>query len=150
MIHYRPFKPDDADNLLNFLSDVHGPSFIELGKAYIRAASDGDIIKPRFILAELNDQIIGCCAWTLESFTVDLVSLSSLSVLDTFRGQGIGTNLIHACQKAAIEAFGRTVSFILVTYPEKNRLYEKIGFRQIAKDTHGGSIMLHQIFESSD
>lgn len=56
---------------------------------------------PSFFVAELNGEIVGCCA--LQVYSKRLAEVRSLAVLPTRMGQGIGGQLVRACLARARE-----------------------------------------------
>lgn len=75
-----------------------------------------------FFVAAKDRDIVGCCA--LEVYSQRLAEIRSLAVLEDYRQQGIGTQLIEACLAAAQEA-GIVEVLTITSAPT---LFEKYGF----------------------
>ena len=81
-----------------------------------------------FNIAELDGNIIGCCA--LEVIWSDLAEIKSLAVDEGHKNQGVGRALVtDAVEKSAI--LGLSKVFALTMDPG---FFEKLGFEIIEKD----------------
>ena len=101
--------------------------------------------KPHFLVAKHKDQIIGSVCITEELFTIDVFGLSWVGVHPSYTNKGIGTSMIRKALATIKSNANRPVTVILATYPEKTRLYEKVGFKRCGKDHDGGSFMTYHI-----
>ncbi|MCK4913573.1 MAG: N-acetyltransferase [Planctomycetes bacterium] len=81
-----------------------------------------------FIVAEINDEIIGCC--TLQIIWSDLAEIKSLAVAQKNIGQGVGKKLVTAAVEKARQ-LGIEKVFALTLEPD---FFEKLGFEKIEKD----------------
>jgi ribosomal protein S18 acetylase RimI-like enzyme len=62
--------------------------------------------------------------------------LYSFRVMDAFRGQGIGTALLHHAQKILIERGYQTASIAAAKdNPRARRMYERAGFQVFSEDS---------------
>lgn len=76
-----------------------------------------------------RERIVGCAA--LELVWRDLAEIKSLAVADEMRGRGVGSELV----KAAL-AEGRRLKLARVfALTREARFFEKLGFREVAKET---------------
>jgi len=82
-----------------------------------------------FSIAELNNQIVGCCA--LQVIWNDLAEIKSLAVDVGHRQKGVGKSLIKAALAEAC-ALGLKRVFALTMEPE---FFENLGFKVIDKKT---------------
>ena len=78
-----------------------------------------------FLVAELDGEIVGCCA--LEVIWSDLAEVKSLAVDDNHKGKGVGAALVDAAVEKAKtlkipKVFGLTL---------KPAFFEKIGFKVV-------------------
>ncbi len=140
-LRIRPSTPKDCDELLATLCDVFGHDYKTLANDYISAMSSNSFRKPTFLLAFLNDKLIGCAAYTEELFTVDVWGISWVAVREEYRSQGYGKKIIEECLKQIRKNILSTVTVILTTYPEKTSLYSNLGFKMLGDDHVGGSFM---------
>lgn len=81
-----------------------------------------------FTVAELDSNIVGCCA--LEVIWSDLTEIKSLAVDEGHKNQGVGKSLVAAAVEKAIE-LGVPKVFALTMDPG---FFEKLGFEKIEKD----------------
>lgn len=80
---------------------------------------------PEFVVAEMNDKIIGCACLDLG----DILELRSIAILPSYRSKGAGSKLVDAILKRA-EELADTV-YLRTTSPA---FFEKKGFRQLPND----------------
>ena len=81
-----------------------------------------------FTVAELEGDIVGCCA--LEIIWADLAEIKSLAIDEVYKGKGIGRALVAAAVEQA-EKLGVPRVFALTLEPE---FFVKSGFKVIEKD----------------
>jgi amino-acid N-acetyltransferase len=81
-----------------------------------------------FTVAELDDNIVGCCA--LEVIWSDLAEIKSLAVNEGHKNQGVGKSLVTAALEQAAK-LGVPKIFALTMDPS---YFEKLGFEKIEKD----------------
>ena len=93
--------------------------------------SKADIYKnlQAFMVAEVDDQVVGCCA--LEVVWSDLAEIKSLAVNEGNAGRGVGKALVTAALEQAGE-LGIPRVFALTLEPD---FFEKMGFAVVEKDT---------------
>ncbi len=135
-------KEELRQELEEFLVFNNGESVRELAHKYISCMFSNDYRKPTFIIATKNNEIIGAAAYSEELFTTRTWGISWVSVHPDNRNQGIGQKLVEACLEKIKEEAQQSVTVILGTYPDKTRLYEKLGFKKAGQDEEGGSYML--------
>ena len=82
-----------------------------------------------FLVAEAEDQILGCCA--LEVIWSDLAEIKSLAVASGHQGTGIGRSLVNAAVQEA-RRLGVPRVFALTLEPE---FFKKVGFDQVEMGT---------------
>ena len=75
-----------------------------------------------FTIAEVDNQIVGCCA--LEIYSQRLAEIRSLAVSPEFQGQGIASKLIEASLQEAKEK----QIYEVLTITGSSSLFEKQGF----------------------
>lgn len=75
-----------------------------------------------FVALKDGREIVGCCA--LEVYSQRLAEIRSLAVLEDYRSQGLGTQLIEACLAAAKDAG----IYEVLTVTGAPTLFEKYGF----------------------
>jgi amino-acid N-acetyltransferase len=81
-----------------------------------------------FIVAELDETIVGCCA--LEVIWSDLAEIKSLAIDEGYKGKGIGRELVAAAVEQA-EKLGVPRVFALTLEPG---FFEKTGFAIVEKE----------------
>ena len=82
-----------------------------------------------FIVAELDNNIVGCCA--LEVIWSDLAEIKSLAVGGAYKDKGIGKGLVVAAVEQAAK-LGVPKVFALTLEPA---FFEKSGFEIVEKET---------------
>jgi len=82
-----------------------------------------------FIVAELNDAVVGCCA--LQIIWSDLAEIKSLAVDESNKDKGIGKMLVAEAIEQAGQ-LGLPQVFALTLDPA---FFERLGFKIIEKDT---------------
>lgn len=128
----------DQKNLENFFSSVNGDTYKILAKNYIQTMFSEDFRKPTFIVCNNNKKIIGAAAFSEEFFTVNTWGISWVSVDKHHRNKGLGQKLVKACLDEISKRIQTPSTVILLTYPNKTSLYEKLGFRGQTQDCDGG------------
>jgi len=103
-----------------------------------KATQNGKILKRKakeiranlgaFIVAEEDEILIGCCA--LEVYNQKLAEVRSLAVAREWQRQGVATELLAACMKAARK---RGV-FEVLAITDRQNLFKRHGF---AEQLHG-------------
>jgi amino-acid N-acetyltransferase len=103
-------------------------SYAERDRMLFRSLADIYKNLQAFIVAELDDDVVGCCA--LEIIWSDLAEIKSLAVDESNKEKGIGKMLVTA---AVIQAFeiGVMRVFALTLEPE---FFEKLGFSVVEKE----------------
>jgi ribosomal protein S18 acetylase RimI-like enzyme len=132
---------DRIDELESFLVLVNGEDYRNLANTYISCMFSNDFRKPTFVIALSDSQIVGAAAFSEELFTVNVWGISWVSVHPDYREKGIGQSLVEKCIDEIKKKAKSPVTCILATYPEKTKLYEKIGFTTSSYDAEGGAIM---------
>lgn len=140
-IDIRPARFDEAQALEDFIVSIDGEKNRSLANSYITCAFSDDFRRPTYLIACLNNRIIGAASFSEELFTVNCWGLSWVCVDKEFRRQGIGEKLVKIALEFIKEKSGKRVSVILATYPNKTGLYEKCGFDFAGYDYEGGSFM---------
>lgn len=82
-----------------------------------------------FYVAELDGEVIGCCA--LHINWQDLAEVRSLAVYHEHQGKGIGKKLVQACLEEA-KSLGISRVYALTYRPD---FFERLEFRRVAKET---------------
>jgi GNAT superfamily N-acetyltransferase len=84
--------------------------------------------RTRSFVASLDGQLVGA----IETFVGETgAGIHGLTVLDAFRGRGIGTALVeHACEDAARS---RANTIVLLATTEGQRVYSRRGFVEVAR-----------------
>jgi amino-acid N-acetyltransferase len=80
-----------------------------------------------FIVAESNDQIVGCC--TVSFFTEELAEIRSVAVKIDLRGKGIGSLLIEEAEKILKEEGIKYVFALTLSEP----FFAKQGYHRVEK-----------------
>lgn len=104
-------------------------SYAEWDRMLFRTFADIYKNLQAFIVAELDGDIVGCCA--LEIIWSDLAEIKSLAVDETKKEKGIGKMLVTAALVQATD-IGVSRVFALTLEPE---FFEKFGFGVIEKET---------------
>ncbi len=96
----------------------HANLYEHLRDFFVAVEKDGD-----------RERIVACAA--LELVWRDLAEIKSLAVADEMRGRGIGSELV----KAALEEGRRLKLARVFALTREARFFEKLGFREVAKET---------------
>lgn len=134
-------KHDDRNDIFILLCEVFGHEYKKLANDYIDAMFSNDFRKPTFIVAEYNNEIIGCAVYTEELFTINVWGISWVAVKEEYRKNKIGKKLIEQCLNEIRVKIKSPVTIILATYPNKTGLYDKTGFKMLGHDHEGGAFM---------
>jgi len=103
--------------------------YAERDKMLFRSMADIYENLQAFIVAELNGNVVGCCA--LQIIWSDLAEVKSLAVDEANTEKGIGKMLVEAATEQARQ-LGLPCVFALTLNPD---FFEKMGFKVIEKDT---------------
>jgi len=103
-------------------------SYAERDKMLFRPMADIYENLQAFIVAELNGNVVGCCA--LQIVWSDLAEIKSLAVDEANTEKGIGKMLVEAATEQAGQ-LGLPRVFALTLNPD---FFEKTGFKVIEKD----------------
>ena len=103
--------------------------YAERDKMLFRSMADIYENLQAFIVAELDGNVVGCCA--LQIVWSDLAEIKSLAVDEANTEKGIGKMLVEAATEQAAE-LGLPRVFALTLNPD---FFEKMGFQVIEKDT---------------
>jgi len=104
-------------------------SYAERDRMLFRSLADIYENLQTFIVAELDNNIVGCCA--LEVIWADLVEIKSLAIDQIYKGKGIGRELVAAAVEQAAK-LGVPKVFALTLEPV---FFEKSGFEIVEKET---------------
>ena len=104
-------------------------SYAERDRMLFRSMADIYENLQTFIVAELDNNIVGCCA--LEVIWADLAEIKSLAVDGANKEKGIGRKLVDAAVEQAAK-LGVPRVFALTLEPA---VVEKSGFEIVEKDT---------------
>ncbi len=104
-------------------------SYAERDRMLFRSLADIYENLQTFIVAELDNNIVGCCA--LEVIWADLAEIKSLAIDEAYKGKGIGRELVAAAVEEAVK-LGVPRVFALTLEPA---FFEKSGFEIIKKET---------------
>lgn len=102
--------------------------YAERDKMLFRSMADIYENLQAFIVAELNGNVVGCCA--LQIVWSDLAEIKSLAVDEANTEKGIGKMLVAAAIEQARQ-LGLPRVFALTLNPD---FFEKLGFKVIEKD----------------
>ena len=103
-------------------------SYAERDRMLFRSLADIYENLQTFIVAELENTIVGCCA--LEVIWADLAEIKSLAIDEAYKGKGIGTELVAAAVEQAAK-LGVPKVFALTLEPG---FFEKSGFDIVEKE----------------
>jgi len=123
-MNIRNAKISDAKAIQALIS-----SYAERDRMLFRSLADIYENLQAFIVAELDGNVVGCCA--LEIIWADLAEIKSLAVNGANRQAGIGKALVAAAIEQAI-LLGIPKVFALTLEPE---FFAKSGFHIVEKDT---------------
>jgi len=104
-------------------------SYAEIDMMLFRSLADIYENLQTFIVAELDNKVVGCCA--LEVIWSDLAEIKSLAVDGAYKEKGIGSRLVAAAVEQA-EKLGVPKIFALTLEPV---FFEKSGFEIVEKET---------------
>jgi len=104
-------------------------SYAERDRMLFRSLADIYENLQTFIVAELDETIVGCCA--LEVIWADLAEIKSLAIDESYKGKGIGRELVAAAVEQAAK-LGVSKIFALTLEPA---FFEKSGFAIVKKET---------------
>ena len=120
----RNAKISDAKAIYSLIN-----SYAERDKMLFRSMVDIYENLQSFIVAELEGNVLGCCA--LQIIWSDLAEIKSLAVDETNTGTGVGKMLVATAVDQA-QQLGLPRVFALTLTPS---FFEKMGFKVIEKDT---------------
>jgi len=103
-------------------------SYAERDRMLFRSLADIYENLQTFIVAELENTIVGCCA--LEVIWADLAEIKSLAIDEAYKGKGIGRELVAAAAEQAAK-LGVPKVFALTLEPG---FFEKSGFDIVEKE----------------
>jgi len=103
-------------------------SYAERDRMLFRSMADIYENLQTFIVAELDNNIVGCCA--LEIIWSDLAEIKSLAIDEAYKGKGIGRALVAAAVEQAVK-LGVPRVFALTLEPA---FFEKSGFAIVEKE----------------
>ena len=103
-------------------------SYAERDRMLFRSMADIYENLQTFIVAELDNNIVGCCA--LEVIWSDLAEIKSLAIDEAYKGKGIGKGLVVAAVEQAVK-LGVPRVFALTLEPA---FFEKSGFEIVEKE----------------
>jgi amino-acid N-acetyltransferase len=103
-------------------------SYAERDRMLFRSLADIYENLQTFIVAELDSNIVGCCA--LEVIWADLAEIKSLAIDEAYKGKGIGRELVAAAVEQAAK-LGVPKIFALTLEPG---FFEKAGFAIVEKE----------------
>jgi amino-acid N-acetyltransferase len=120
----RDAKISDAKAINTLIS-----CYAELDRMLFRSMSDIYEKLQNFIVAEIEGDVVGCCA--LEIIWSNLAEIKSLAVDQSRKQKGIGKNLVNnAIEKAAYLGIPKVFALTL-----EQDFFEKLGFEIVEKDT---------------
>lgn len=120
----RSAKVSDARPINDLIS-----TYAEQDRMLSRSLADIYEHLQTFIVAQQDQQVIGCCA--LEVVWADLGEIKSLAVDGSFHGRGIGTALVEAALERARQ-LGLVKVFALTLEPG---FFEGLGFAQVPRES---------------
>jgi len=123
VMNVRSAKISDVESIYSLVND-----YAEQEKMLFRPMADIYKNLQAFTVAEIDGNIIGCCA--LEVIWSDLAEIKSLAVDENHKNQGIGKSLVAAAFEQAAR-LGLLKVFALTMDPG---FFEKLGFEVIEKD----------------
>lgn len=104
-------------------------SYAELDRMLFRSKADIYENLQSFLVAEMDDRIVGCCA--LQIVWADLAEIKSLAVAENCAGTGVGKELVSgAIEKARGLGLEKLFALTLET-----GFFEKSGFEQVDKNS---------------
>jgi len=103
-------------------------SYAERDRMLFRSMADIYENLQTFIVAELDNNIVGCCA--LEVIWSDLAEIKSLAIDGAYKGKGIGNKLVAAAVEQGVK-LGVPRVFALTLEPA---FFEKSGFEIVEKE----------------
>jgi len=119
----RKAKVTDAQAIYSLVNQ-----YAELDKMLFRSVSDIYENLQAFTVAELNGDVVGCCA--LQIVWSDLAEIESLAVDEAHKGIGIGKMLVAEALEQARQ-LGLSQVFALTLEPS---FFEKMGFKVVEKE----------------
>ena len=102
--------------------------YAELDKMLFLSMADIYENLQRFTVAEVNEQLVGCCA--LQIVWSDLAEIRSLAIDKAFLEKGVGKALVVAVIEQA-QSLGVKKVFALTL---EGGFFKKLGFKEIAKE----------------
>jgi amino-acid N-acetyltransferase len=123
-MNVRSAKISDAKAINALIS-----SYAEVDRMLFRSLADIYENLQTFIVAELDETIVGCCA--LEVIWSDLAEIKSLAIDGAYKEKGIGRRLAAAAVEQAAK-LGVPKVFALTLEPV---FFEKSGFEIVEKET---------------
>lgn len=136
---------NDRFRLEAFLLSVFGEEHQGLLKSYLNCSFSKDYRRPTFLIAQIDGSIVAAAAISEELFTLDVWGISWVAVAQKYQGQGFGQRICLFCTEQITRMAQRNVTAIVLTYPDKTGLYDRLGFIKGSKDHHGGIFMTKKL-----
>lgn len=121
-VQYRPAKVADIPEMLKVIN-AHANHGHMLHKKYAELLE----ILPNFFVAELDEKIIGTCAFKI--WLTKEIELISSAIIEVYHNRGIGLALNNEVIRRA-RIIGFTNFFVLT---KRDTFYEKLGFYKVPK-----------------
>jgi len=120
----RPATINDVPGMADVIN-----SHAERGKMLFKSYAQLYEALRDFAVYELDGEVVGVCG--LAIIWADLAEVRSLAVNETFRGKGIGSDLVRWC----IEEARRLRIRRLMSLTYEQRFFEKLGFEVVSKES---------------
>lgn len=132
-IEIRPLTPETTDDWINLLNEaqIRCPGYIPVTSNSVRAwPMSGGFSPKETLMASLGGLPIGAVSFSLEG-TRGI--LSHFVVLQGFRRQGIGSQLLESCLQELVERGAEQVLAICWAFEPYARFFAKLGFFPVTR-----------------
>ena len=144
-LDFLPATQNDQKPLKEFLLSIFGQSYQKLLDDYLTSSFSDAFRRPFFVIGKSGKSIVAAAAISEELFTTNVWGLSWVAVHPENQNKGIGQDLCHFCLTYISNMAQQDITAIVLTYPDKTTLYDRLGFTKGSHDHLGGLFMTKKV-----